>query len=740
MKGFWTTRRIVLTCFFVLCLFFVLFVGRSFNKETFNRDWIFTSNWINYFRKWLDISWWTKLVYKIDYSKYEDIYSASDLLAAKKSIEEVILRNIDSRISSLWVSDYKSYIQRLADETQVVVEIWWVADLDQAKEIIGKTVELEFRLANDDDVTPETIAQRKQIAEKVRAEAVLNPDKMVELYENQASENIYAQTISWTISTLPEIYKDNLDLLNSIPLNQVSNLVEWTYTTSLSQAEDGSMSAENVDWFLVFRVTSRDTEEKSTYSPSDIVSVADQLWYEYKVEEVKDTNWIAEGEYKIDWNTVLYNLWLASVEADKKGYKVRIIQLDKDSALWVTGEAVDQIDSDFDALVASVQAELKANPEMKVQTWTELANWYLSEERIESYVGEFEPTLKEVSVYPAATSTYVVYTDDVKEEWENIYSLVKIENVQDTAAFEDTLKNQTTYVIDEVFVQDRLLWKIAQWKDGSPLNWAYFSFARPETTEFWEPSVGIEFNGAWKDIFCEVTSQNIGKSMWIFIWGVPATIATIQTKICDGRAQISWGFDKERAQETAKELNSWNMPAPLILLQEEKVSPSLWDYAFQWALIATLVWIIAIVLYIFFIYGRRKAVVTAATMIMFIVVLAAFLKLIDYALSLSWIAAIILSIGMAVDANILIFERMNEEVKEWKTYLASIKSAKKRSWSAIRDGQISTLLIWVLLFAYGINMFKWFGSMIILTALMTLIINVPFIEEMLIIVYNGKKD
>jgi preprotein translocase subunit SecD len=127
-------------------------------------------------------------------------------------------------------------------------------------------------------------------------------------------------------------------------------------------------------------------------------------------------------------------------------------------------------------------------------------------------------------------------------------------------------------------------------------------------------------------------------------------------------------------------------------------------------------------------------------MVMFMVVLAAFLKLVDYALSLSWIAAIILSIGMAVDANILIFERMNEEVNEWKTYLASIKSARKRSWSAIRDGQISTLLIWLLLFAYGINMFKWFGSMIILTALMTIFINVPFIEEMLETVYRGKKD
>jgi preprotein translocase subunit SecD len=102
---------------------------------------------------------------------------------------------------------------------------------------------------------------------------------------------------------------------------------------------------------------------------------------------------------------------------------------------------------------------------------------------------------------------------------------------------------------------------------------------------------------------------------------------------------------------------------------------------------------LAIVLYVFFIYGIRKAIVTAATMIMFIVVLAAILKLIDYALSLSGIAAIILSIGMAVDANILVFERMNEEVKEGKTYLSAIKSARKRSWSAIRDGQISTLLL-----------------------------------------------
>jgi hypothetical protein len=99
-----------------------------------------------------------------------------------------------------------------------------------------------------------------------------------------------------------------------------------------------------------------------------------------------------------------------------------------------------------------------------------LANGYLTEESIESYVGEFEPALKEVKVYPSATSTYVVYTEDVKEEGENVYSFLEINDIEDSAAFEDTLKNQTIYTIDEVFVQDRLLWKIAQGNDGSPLN------------------------------------------------------------------------------------------------------------------------------------------------------------------------------------------------------------------------------------------------------------------------------
>lgn len=78
----------------------------------------------------------------------------------------------------------------------MVVEIGGVADLDQAKEIIGKTVELEFRLQNEDAVTKETIAQRKALAEKIRTEVLANPTKMIELYANQGAENIAARTIT----------------------------------------------------------------------------------------------------------------------------------------------------------------------------------------------------------------------------------------------------------------------------------------------------------------------------------------------------------------------------------------------------------------------------------------------------------------------------------------------------------------------------------------------------------------
>ena len=115
----------------------------------------------------MDISGGTKLVYKIDYSKYKELYSANEFLEVKKNIEQVILKNIDSRISGLGVSDYVAKIQTIGEETQVVVEIGGVADLDQAKEIIGKTVELEFRIENDEELPQKRLPREKLLRKKL---------------------------------------------------------------------------------------------------------------------------------------------------------------------------------------------------------------------------------------------------------------------------------------------------------------------------------------------------------------------------------------------------------------------------------------------------------------------------------------------------------------------------------------------------------------------------------------------
>jgi preprotein translocase subunit SecD len=110
------------------------------------------------------VSGGTKLVFKISYDKYEQIYEGAELTAVKSMIEKIILKNIDNRISALGVSDYKAYVQNMDNQPYIVVEIGGVADLDQAKEIIGKTVELEFRLPNEAEPTSADKEKRKELA------------------------------------------------------------------------------------------------------------------------------------------------------------------------------------------------------------------------------------------------------------------------------------------------------------------------------------------------------------------------------------------------------------------------------------------------------------------------------------------------------------------------------------------------------------------------------------------------
>ena len=220
------TKKIVYAILIVLCLILVFFVWRKFNTETKSRQLTFTSQWIQNFRKWLDVSGWTKLVYKISYDKYEEVYEWAELESVKSTIQNVILKNIDNSISALWVSDYKAYVENMDWSPYIVVEIWWIADLDQAKEIIWKTVELEFRLPSTAEVTAETIRARKDLSTSLRDEIIASKWNMEKLTEWKWSSNIFYTHLTWaTLAEIPEIVKQsNLD---DIKLNEISDIKEY---------------------------------------------------------------------------------------------------------------------------------------------------------------------------------------------------------------------------------------------------------------------------------------------------------------------------------------------------------------------------------------------------------------------------------------------------------------------------------------------------------------------------------
>lgn len=551
----------------MISLFLIFFVGRSTDPITGKRQFALTTNGVSEFRKGLDVSGGTKLAYKISYDKYEGIYTnPAELAAVKKQIETIILKNIDGRISKLGVADYKSYIQTLDGQNYIVVEIGGIADLDQAKEIIGKTVELEFKLQNKEATTPATIAARKAVAQKILAEAVADPSIIVKTLQSRASENIFMNVFSGaTLDQLPEIYKNNPQYLNSLKNGQVSNvLLDGKYTTVQSQNNLGGSTGVTLNGFTI-------------------------------------TQMIEKGSTTLSGKT------------------------------------------------------------------------------------------------------------------------------------------ETTYSFVDVFVQDHQSWIQAVDSQGNVLNGAYFKYANTSSSQVGEPVVAINFDDKGKDIFCSLTEQNIGNPMAIFIGGELLTSPTIQAKICGGTAQIDGSFTADSAKVLAASLNDGAMPAPLILMQEEKISPSLGTNALTGALFAGLIGCIAISLLMLAMYGWKKMILTALVLTVFISVLAAFLKVSDYALSLSGIAAIILSIGMAVDGNILIYERLREELNRGLSIEGAIDTAKERSWTAIRDGQLSTGLIALVLFSMGVSLFRGFGLMMIVTLCLSLFLNVPLTKMLLHVFYDRKK-
>lgn len=732
MKRKLNDKRTIFTALMVLGLIFIFFVGRNFNPETGKRNFILTPNWISHFRRWLDVSWWTKLVFKISYDKYEEIYKWAELASIKSTIEKIILKNIDNRISALWVSDYKAYVQNMDNNPYIIVEIWWVADLDQAKEIIGKTVELEFRLPKEWETSEAEKAQRKELAINLKKDIELSEWKIDKFADSRGSQNIFYNNVTGvTLSQLPKLFKDNPKLLN-LSKWEISDIVTDLFDIVEYQDLSGKIHSEELQGYTFYRINDVKEVSRENISLEDILDIANQLSYKYDQKTSKsDESKI--NTYDFVWNDLVYHAWL--VAENQSAYNVKIVQVASDSTIgWEVD--LEQLNKEREGIVKNVEANIKTKDQF--DWWELLVDGRVPELELKSMIPDFDASLVwSTKTYSQMASDYVVYLAETKDPNENLVSQLVVKNVNKNH-FEEKMKSKLLYDMEIVFVQDKETWKTAQTSKWDILNGAYFKFANVSQSQIGLPVVVINFDDKWKEIFCDITAENISKQMAIFVGWEMLTSPTIQSKICGGTAQIDWNFTAESAKELVDSLNDWALPAPLILMQEEKIAPTLGDSALQWALLATLIWILAMYIYMHINYWFKKAMVTLWVLVYFLIITAFIIKLIDYALSLSWIAAVILSLWMAIDANILIYERQNEEEAKWKTQNSSIDVAYTRSRPAIRDGNISTGIIALFLFMLGSNIFKWFGFMLMVTVAITLIFNVPLIKMLLKFVYRKK--
>ncbi len=223
-----------------------------------------------------------------------------------------------------------------------------------------------------------------------------------------------------------------------------------------------------------------------------------------------------------------------------------------------------------------------------------------------------------------------------------------------------------------------------------------------------EPQVLLEFNSEGAKLFKEITSRNVGKRLAIYIDDVLISAPVVREEISGGKAQITGNFTVEEARELARNLNAGALPVPIKLISQTSIGPALGSISLQKSLKAGIWGFLGVILFMILVY-RFSGVLAGLALIIYAGILLSLFKLIPVTLTLAGIGGAILSVGMAVDANVLIFERMKEERKAGESFQRTVAAGFSRAWPSIRDSNLTTLLVAVIMFSFGTSFVKGFA-------------------------------
>ncbi len=223
-----------------------------------------------------------------------------------------------------------------------------------------------------------------------------------------------------------------------------------------------------------------------------------------------------------------------------------------------------------------------------------------------------------------------------------------------------------------------------------------------------EPKVSLQFDDTGTKLFAQITKDNVGKMVAIYLDGAPISAPVVREEIPNGQAVISGNFTPTEGKQLVGRLNSGALPVPISLLSRQTIGATLGSDAVAAGVKAAIIGFLVIALF-FVLWYRLPGLIAVLALCIYITAMLTLFKLLPVTLTAAGIAGFIISIGIAVDANILIFERLKEELRSGHTISEAVSLGFHRAWSSIRDSNISSIISAIILFWFGTPLIKGFA-------------------------------
>jgi len=597
----------------------------------------------------LDLQGGTQLDYRIDLSKVEsrnnDDDPNNDVL--ERDVIEGVRATIERRVDGLGVSEPNIYTADVADEKHIIVELAGIKDIEEAKDIVGKTIQLEFK-------EPKT-EEDPNVVETIEAEAQVSLDEALNLEPEAFTKwgqelEIAQEKVSFREARegfASDFSQDMNDALSNLEVGQI-------YNGLIPNSGDFIVGSNNQiterTGFLIVKLDSKEVRENTKTTGEDRVRASHIL--------------------------VAYEGAQSANEAIERTKEEAVIEAER------------------------ILAEVKADPD----NFAEFAKQY-SDGPTGENGGDLDFFGRNVMAPEFEEAAFSLAANEVSDVVETAFGFHIIKTTEKEEVVEETVEENYLTFSSVLYDTTPDPWK----KTG--LDGSNFKRASVVYNQVNQPVVAIEFDAEGGVKFEELTERLIGSQLAIFVGGELISNPNVNEKIIGGQATITGSFTIQEAVQLAEDLNTGAIDAPIILTGQYNISASLGENALNASLIAGLIGLIALSIFMIF-YYRLMGIFAVLALVIYSIVIVFIINTTGIVMTLAGIAGIILSIGMAVDANILIFERTKEELADGSSYQMAVKTGFARAWTSIRDSNVSSLITCVILWFFGNSIIRGFALML----------------------------